>query len=66
MPSSMETPAKRPPQRILNILSTIIIFILFIANLLEYFRKDEARNLGLVGFNVLATFHLFWSRLAGY
>lgn len=53
-------------QRILTTGPTIITLILFILNLFDYFRQDEARNMGLVGFNVLAAFHLFWSRIAGY
>ncbi|KAH7006972.1 hypothetical protein EDB80DRAFT_718058 [Ilyonectria destructans] len=53
-------------RRILTTGPTIVILILFLANLLEYFRQDEARNMGLICFNILAAFHLFWSHLAGY
>lgn len=53
-------------RRMLTTGPTIVILVLFAANLLEYFRQDETRNMGLISFNILAAFHLFWSRLAGH
>ncbi|KAH8680375.1 hypothetical protein BGZ61DRAFT_456624 [Ilyonectria robusta] len=54
------------PQRILTTGPAIVILILFTANVLEYFRQGDARNMVLIKFNILAAFHLFWSRLAGH
>lgn len=46
--------------------TTIIILLLFFSNVLEYFRKGEDRNIGLIVFNVVASLRLLSRRLAGY
>jgi hypothetical protein len=53
-------------QRLLQAGPSIILTILFIVNLIEYFAQDEAKNWTTINFNILAAWHLFWLRYAGY
>lgn len=53
-------------QRLLQAGPSIILSIVFVVNLLEYFAQDEAKNWTTINFNILAAWHLFWLRYAGY
>lgn len=70
---TMETSQNPPPQpapqtsrrRNLPTITTLFLLLLFVANVLEYFRPGPDRNNGLIGFNIIASLRLLSLRLTG-
>ena len=54
------------PNKIITATTSFLPLLLFLTNLVAYFRQDEARDYQLLRFNITSSLYLLCSRYAGY